>query len=494
MRPRSNRRVLQCAIGCPVAGVTPVMPDLGDPSTVCAGCLHRYGRECPQPDGEELRKLSRFVDKWLETNLEPIEAGHDFDPYAWIDSTPYPLSRKDELRKVVQESEGLGLSTKERACKSFGKTETYMDYKFARGINSRSDVFKCLSGPYFSAIEKRLFANPSFIKHVPFRDRAQYITERLSGHGQYYATDYTSYEASFSPVVMAALEFRLYRHALRNYPKVANLLCKVLGGKSVCVYNGFRIEVDGVRMSGDMCTSLGNGFSNLMLFLYALSEDGLSGEGVVEGDDGLFWTSGPLDESRFARLGFNLKVIQHTDFLRASFCGLVVTSVGTSMADPRKVIANLGWSHSPLAYGKEKTKLGLLKSKALSLIYEHPRCPILTPLALRILYLTATVDAINETGYKQDIINVERVKFKDATQREIDAGINTAIRLDFEAVYGVPVAEQLILEDYFSTFELGFIDHPVIQAWYRPDSALRSYDSRYVSHLPTKFDSCFDVC
>lgn len=80
-------------------------------------------------------------------------------------------------------------------------------------INSRTDEFKTLTGPTFKLIEKQVFANPWFIKNVPVRERCDYIVERLYKPGmKYYSSDYTSFEALFTPEIMRVVERELYHY------------------------------------------------------------------------------------------------------------------------------------------------------------------------------------------------------------------------------------------------------------------------------------------
>ncbi len=80
-------------------------------------------------------------------------------------------------------------------------------------------------------------------------------------------------------------------------------------------------------MSGEMNTSLGNGFSNLMFMLYACEIQGIECDGIVEGDDGAFALSlkpgQKFDESIFAEMGLTIKLEKHTDLMSMSFCGIL---------------------------------------------------------------------------------------------------------------------------------------------------------------------------
>lgn len=76
-------------------------------------------------------------------------------------------------------------------------------------------------------------------------------------------------------------------------------------------------------MSGDMCTSLGNGFSNKMKAEFLAYKAGGTIDGFVEGDDGLFVTNFELRSSDYEKLGFTIKIEEIADPCEASFCGMI---------------------------------------------------------------------------------------------------------------------------------------------------------------------------
>lgn len=133
-------------------------------------------------------------------------------------------------------------------------------------------------------------------------------------------------------------------------------------------------------MSGDMCTSLGNGFTNLMLAKFLAAEQGKELAGFVEGDDGLFVTEATLTAEAYQQLGFSIKIVELGDPCKASFCGMVFAESGEIIKDPVKFLSTFGWTHSFINAGAAVMDQ-LLRAKALSAIYEAPQCPILGQLA-----------------------------------------------------------------------------------------------------------------
>lgn len=106
-------------------------------------------------------------------------------------------------------------------------------------------------------------------------------------------------------------------------------------------------------MSGDMCTSLGNGISNYLLAKFLVERKGGQLRGVFEGDDGLFSTTVLLDEKDYEKLGFTIKIERVDDPTRASFCGMIYTKSGEVVRDPRKVFQNFGWTSSCIHGGRK---------------------------------------------------------------------------------------------------------------------------------------------
>jgi len=352
------------------------------------------------------------------------------------------------------------LCEKDYRCDSFVKDETYPEYKHARGINSRSDRFKCKVGPIFRLIEKIVYAHPSFIKKVPVHLRPEYIVEKLEQvGGKYFATDYTAFESLFVREIMEAVEFELYDYMTSLLPEHDEFmaLCReVLGGVNQCNFKFFSVFLEATRMSGEMCTSLGNGFSNLVFMLFLCEEVGSTFvDGVVEGDDGLFVVSGPApSKSDFESIGLIIKLEECDSIAEASFCGIIFDpECKQNLRDPLRVLSTFGWTSRQYAGSKEKKKLALLRCKALSLAHQYPGCPIIQALAQYGLRVTAGVE-------RRDVWRVINSKGVNEYQRGVlvaemfcpvkSVRIHLGSRLLVERKFGVSVEEQLSFENYLS--------------------------------------------
>lgn len=428
------------SLGPIVPGLAPVSVDRKDINSQVEGLKKRMGRVLPNSDSRLLAELKAFVKRETD-KLEPIREVPDFEE--WIEGCPYTQARKSELRVCWDALKG-GVPTKQQRQKivSFVKAEYYGEYKHARWINSRSDSFKAWSGPWFKKIEAAVFARPEFIKHVPVPDRPAKLAGLRSPGARYVATDFTAYESHFTPALMDAVELVLYRRMLKHYPAVSDLICSTIAGTNKGrTREGVSFVVKGRRMSGDMCTSLGNGFTNLMLWAFLCEKNEASWQGFVEGDDGIFSvTSGAIPTSdQYAQLGMTIKMEVHEDPTTASFCGIVCSEDQQIIRDPSVFLAGFGWSQSCLGCGA-KVRKQLLRAKALSAVYETPHCPVLGVMARRSLELTRGADP----RYAAEYLQYRTPPPAELKVPKFEPTFGT--RVLFERLYGITVLQQLQLE------------------------------------------------
>lgn len=434
-------------------------PDAGDPMTVAAGVCKRFAIAPPVPELAKIARLRQFVRRFVRANYTPLPYTSDTSVATWLKECSYPAWRKEELRAEWELSRGE-LSAKHTRCDSFVKDETYPEYKHARGINSRSDVFKCKVGPIFKLIEKVVYAHPSFIKKVPVHKRPDYIMQKLYSVGaRYFATDYTAFESLFVREIMDAVEFELYdwmTSQLPEHDEFMSICRNILGGDNQCNFKYFSVYLNATRMSGEMCTSLGNGFSNLMFMLFLCQEVGSTSiDGVVEGDDGLFAISGPAPSKKdFESIGLIIKLQECESIAEASFCGIIFDpECKQNLRDPRRVLTTFGWTSRSHANSKGKRLKALLRCKALSLAHQYPGCPIIQALAQYGLRVTNDVGAyavwkvINSKGVNE----YQRGVLVDAMLNPVKpARIGMGSRLLVERMFSIPVEDQLHYEAYLS--------------------------------------------
>jgi hypothetical protein len=470
---RDRRPPMCVTLGCHLNSFKMPFGDLSDTASSIAGVLKRTGFKHPDAEPGLRSELAAFVSSWLKKNLSPLNNQDDVSFDTWLEGTKYSRRRKDQLKQTFEAFDGC-LRKRDKECKSFNKAESYSSWKHLRGINSRSDIFKCIVGPTFSAIEKVLFKMKWFIKKVPVSDRARHVWEAMySPTAQYYATDYSAFESHFDDQLMAQVEFQLYEFMTAALPTGADwfsLVSETLGGLQTCHYKGFDATGVASRMSGEMCTSLGNSFANLMIFLFVCSKAGIKEEeiaGFVEGDDGLFRFEKHqvIDDSLFTRLGLTIKIEKYDTLNEASFCGLIFDPDSLIIiTDPREVLADFGWAGPFYVKCGSVRRMELLKAKSLSFLHQYPGCPIVQALAQYGLRVTQRVrlDRFFQKGYQLNAW--EREQLMDAMEnidKVVARPVSRRSREIVEKMYGIPPAEQERIENILNSRtrdELGPID------------------------------------
>jgi hypothetical protein len=276
---------------------------------------------------------------------------------------------------------------------------------------------------------------------------------------------------------MAAAEFQLYRYMLQNIPNCKDLIQLievVLGGRNHCQFKTFTLDIEASRMSGEMNTSLGNGFTNLMAFLFVAKEAGCTDiDGFVEGDDGIFRFFGKVPTAHdFAKLGLNMKIAIHEDICRASFCGIIADDIELkTIVDPVSEILGFGWTSREYRGARNTKLLGLLKSKALSMMYQYPGCPILSSLARYAMRMTekARVFMPNVNIWTREKLTTAYTFYK--VHGFVDEPVGFRTRLLMESVYGISVEDQLSIERYFDTkMDLSPMYIPALEKYIKPVS------------------------
>lgn len=457
-------------------------PCPGDSATLIAGIQKRLASRPPDPDLVLRAEFRQFVTDYVQ-RYPPLNRDISFDE--WIESRPYSRARKNVLIKKRKDI----LQQKDLLVKCFQKDEHYPDYKHARAICSRTDEFKAYVGPFFSAIEKVVFQESHFIKKVPFLDRASYVIDKLYRPGAiYYSTDYTSYEALFTDDMMKDCEMILYKHMLVNYPDVYKIILNTLTGKNHIQNVGFHLEIRGTRMSGEMCTSLGNGFSNLMFAKFVAMKSGANIDLVVEGDDGLIVSDRPLNVELFTKLGLNIKIQEHDDLCKASFCG-IVCDVGsrTIVTDPREFLSNIGWT----THGYQKATVHRLSdiqvAKALSYYHQYPGCPVINPICVKLILknrrnyyrIWRYINSQSVCQYERDILISAMHELK---KNEVIEHVDETARLIVAERYGITISQQLELEN----MDLELVTHRWNDFGFIPES-WKDYYLRYVGDMPPDY-------
>jgi len=465
----ADRKSLQFNLGNIMYGIAPVMPDVNYPPDLAVGISERFLKNPPPIAPALLAEFKAFVTDFVERNFAPIGGDADVSFDTWAAGLDEPAWRIKELRDALTACNGV-ITEKETRLKGFGKHETYTTSKFSRGINSRLDAFKAFIGPYCKLMEQEVYTDPAFVKHIAHVELPNYIFQRLGdADGPWYETDFSQFEKHFVPELLDACEIVLYRHLLSNHSAACDVLCNAISGTNKISYRGFTVKVNGRRMSGEMVTSLGNGFTNKMVLHFIAHRKGGRCVEVVEGDDGLFHASVPYEVQDFIELGFDAKLEVRQSLFRSGFCGMRMAEDFTTMTDPRKVLLNFGWSHSPLAGKSHRVDRGLLLGKATSLLCEHPQCPIVGPFALSVYRALRRYKArFDRKNYgRKDYLNESFVAKCIALAEK---GPTDQARVDFNLLFDIPPVMQRMIESSLRNSSIGVVCDPLVLSLFHDDT------------------------
>lgn len=415
---------------------------------------------------ERLDELRIFVQDWLVNNLKPLPK---YDSplevfYRWLsDNHSYSMKRKTQMLRSFMSLQQTPLNESDMIVKSFIKREFYPEKKHVRLINSRSDRFKAAVGGWMHLIETEVYKDKHFVKHRPVTELPAVIV-KLMRFRYLLETDYTSFESGFSPEYMDCVECALWRYMLSNNPialsqvllayyQVVNIFDPVTRRRVPYLIprinklknKRYNAKVVGDRMSGEMWTSLANGFSNLMNILFIAHRKGIILDGLIEGDDGIFGMDSPgILEEDFEELGFRIKMEYGSDLSHTSFCGNVFDIDELKLIISPEQSARLFWSCAEqYIHSKKKRHLELLRAKAMSLYCLGKHTPIASVLSLKVLELIGDGGIILEPGnawWEKNLLELH----KNEVFKPVE--ITYKSRALYENKFKIPISDQLDIE------------------------------------------------
>jgi hypothetical protein len=406
-----------------------------------------------------MREQEAWVERTIKAEFEPLPSDTDVSLLHALELSRYPAWRKVELWNAYQSTMDESAFINE----SFVKREFYEVYKYPRCINSRTDRFKAHTMGPIHAMELSLVKQCEWlIKSVPVRDRPTRILDRCSYEGlRPQESDHTAFEAHMTEEVMRVNEFQVYDYMLKEVEDsetVMGYMRRALLDDQECIFSNCRVKCPAARMSGDLVTSIGNGLTNMFAARFLVEGDGRFIGGVVEGDDGLFVVDGPLPTSQdYASLGFNVKLQERESVGDATFCSMVFDETELeNMADPIELICRFGWSFSQRRNGGPRIRQGLLRAKALSLLYAYPACPIVRELGLYGLRATEGWKAIWERDYwNEQIFQGLATGWENILSTELLPRVKKPISPRSRALvsshFNVPACTQIEIETYLQS-------------------------------------------
>jgi hypothetical protein len=390
----------------------------------------------------------------------------------WLDNTHYSGPRKKQLiqlRLEMPDNPTERQLMKAAFNKCFVKPEGYLLYKPGRGIMSRSDFIKCWIGPLIKKCENMVYDMPEFIKHVKCHDRSAFVRDHMQRAGCVYAeTDYTSFEGAMRDKIMNCCEFTCLRWLCRLNSRALERLRifeNICTGVNVMRYTDITARIKARRMSGEMTTSFGNGWTNMMLATFVLRDVAPNAPILVEGDDGIVTLDPALKEhftkEAFAKLGFTIKIEWHEDISETGFCGIVCEpNDGVIITDPISAMASLGWCSGAALRANDHNLGALLRAKSLSLAYQYPGCPILLAMArlgIRVahgLEFCSHARKGHRAGVKSQMSKMVDNPFFDVWHKDILVDAEKYVTLDKLNRQPSDAARSLMARKYGISFEL----------------------------------------
>lgn len=433
------------------------------------------------PEDDAYKRLHHFVQSDILTKLQPfdtIEISRE-NLEKWLAVYDRPEARKNQIRQAYDHAEerGFVLSNKDCRCKTFLKKEFYEDRKYPRCINPREDMVVAILGYAIHKLEEYIFHESEFkgyfIKGQTPEEQIETMAEKFQRtDSPKLESDYTSFEGSMTPMYQHITEVAIFRHMFKNSPRILKII-EDLYRQTQLRSKLFNIVTIGSRMSGDLWTSLGNGLCNLINVKFLMKEHGIIGDGLVEGDDGLWWFDRPaLKPEHFLELGFKIKMDYQYQISDCAFCQKIFNPETHNLLAPPELINRIGWCNN-VFYIKQKPRIlrGLLAAKALSYLTLYPRCPMISIMMTKILhYLSSntTQKDINEAvsrsssedWYHKWLLSLNTSKLTRLGSLEVPE-IDYRDRILFEHRFGVSVELQIIFEytfdpsvDFFFQFDM----------------------------------------
>lgn len=385
---------------------------------------------------------------WINQNNLIEVKPHIYSLEEWLSHSNYNGARKQQLIKALAKPKDY------YPVKTFIKKEAYPECKPPRTINSRHDAFKVLVGPFTHQVEKDVFGCKWTIKGKDLKTQNEIVYNRLHHADYFFSMDYSRWESSIGPVVIRDIEMPFFRkypspyhwdfHTwLENHILNNSLVSK---GRNSC-------KINGVRMSGDMHTSLMNTYINLNLTAYIMSVLGIQWDGFFEGDDGLVGVWGNYNWAHIINniqlishhLGFDLKIIGSDQLYRVPFLSRHYLSSKVAIRDPYKSLCHAQWSYSLHRHPADI----IIRSRGFGLAFENENAPILPHLGNLFLRKSGEGKMYFDQWWQQ---HFQVSNYTKMVQFETNPTYD--VRVKFNEVFGITVADQLEIENHLDNDNL----------------------------------------
>lgn len=398
--------------------------DLRDPENYVAGGYHRVGADTQamtiELDPSNGIANNPYMRRLLRRQAD-IFAAYLRDRLERFGCKPVPLTREgaqiiiDRLKKTQSRAKikrlekvadlinwnevalwGLNKCPKSRA-NIFIKAEGYpAGTKPPRLIVNPQDGEKLLMSMALYHIMHPLFSSPYCTKEISEHDRPLVIERRL-GEGHKFVADYTSFECLPNKTIMQCGEHRVLRQLVP--PEYHFIFPWVEKGGLLTSKSGVRLKTTAVQFSGRYNTSLCNTIRNKLLMDTVAAYLGANYRGVFEGDDSLTCWYSPVTkediQNALGKLGAMADIDEVENFGSAGYCSMYWNQDYELVCEPLKVLATFPFSQSSLSSRISNHNM-LLASKAMSLAYRSPGCPIISALVKKYIAAQGYMETRNE--------------------------------------------------------------------------------------------------
>lgn len=388
-----------------------------------------------------VEQFAEWVDAhpMFECNFNPIYSVDE-----WLEHSNYSAKRKMQLLRTLDKPKVSYL------VKTFIKKEAYPEIKPPRTINSRDDAFKVLVGPFTHQVEKDVFGSKFSLKGKTLTQQTKIFYDRLRGKRTFISTDYSRWESSVSPTLVDQLEMRFFRKYKNPYTWdfFSWLRSNIIDNNLVSRGSG-KVKLNGIRMSGDMHTSLMNTYINMNLTNYICDRLGVTWDGFFEGDDGFIGLDLFVEnEDQFAAafsdiakdLGFDLKIDISHNIESLPFLSRHYISETVAFREPLKAICHAQWSFSLHTHDPRE----IIRARGYGLALENQKTPILVSLGNYFLRNAGAGKLFFSDPWFKSYYNLPDV----ISQVQFSNEIEPEHRVIFQRLFQISVDEQIMVEKY----------------------------------------------
>nr|WKV33669.1 MAG: RNA-dependent RNA polymerase [Riboviria sp.] len=261
------------------------------------------------------------------------------------------------------------------------------------------------------------------------------------------AIDHSRFDAHVNPWLLKQ-EHQAYLR-MRGFNKELIQLLKMQEGGYGFSDGGIVYKIKGKRCSGDLNTALGNCILNWAMLKSYLDFHGIDASIYLDGDDSVLIMErrDVPDVKEFMRaFGMESTVDITDDFEQCEFCQsrIVWGSDGPVLCrNPYKVIDTLFKSARKLNPKQQKLVLG---ASALCELKTSFRMPVITAAARAALSMSGGIAGLNTPDLQG--------KWELLSTTDLDLTVDEGARESFAFAWGISVAEQHALEEYYNSMTL----------------------------------------